>query len=127
MQKNAENKVKPKKMLQSTLKSKAKPATSNKRCKPDAEDEEPSSESISQLDDGSILSTTPPIAKRQKRAPTAKKAGVKPLQEIENDVVMYDGAKDESEPKKASEATDQYQKVRWFIIESRLRYDLNRF
>lgn len=98
-----------KKMAQTTLKPKAKPTVSKKRSKPDSDDEQSNPEDISNHD-GSILSMTPPSAKKQKRAPAPKKAGGKPLQENENEALNLDGAVD-PKPKKASKSTDQYQKV----------------
>lgn len=77
-----------------------------KRSKPDTEDEDPSSESQTPHDD-SVLSATPPMAKKQKQAP--KKAAGRPLEPIENEVPAFDGASEER-PKKGS-ATEQYQKV----------------
>lgn len=96
-------------MAQTTLKPKVKPAASKKRPMPDSEDEELTPEEISHKD-GSVLSATPPSAKKQKRAPAAKKAGAKPLQENENDISNLDGGA-EPKQKKASKSTDQYQKV----------------
>ena len=101
-----------KKATQTTLK--VKPAA-KKRRKAESEDE---NEDASDLSEGSKLSTTPPQAKRQKKAPTASKMASKPLREIENeamneiaDVSMaLDGSTD-VKPKKGSKATDQYQKV----------------
>ena len=96
-------------MAQTTLKPKAKPAASKKRSKPDSEDDQSSPENGVDKD-GSVLSMTPPSAKKQKRAPAAKKTGAKPLQENENDAMNLDGAGD-SKSKKSSKSTDQYQKV----------------
>lgn len=107
--------VKPtsKKASQTTLKPNAKLVKSKKRPKQDSEDEDSSPERVSEHDD-SLLSATPPEAKKQKRAPTSKKAGAKagakPLQEVENEALNLDGASD-AQPKKASKATDQYQKA----------------
>ena len=69
------------------------------------------------LHDDSILSATPPSAKKQKKL-APKKLGAKPLREIENEAIseaidasmMLDGSRDEK-PKKGSKATEQYQKV----------------
>jgi DNA topoisomerase II len=96
-------------MAQTTLKPKAKPATSKKRPKPDSEDEQSSPEVAVHHND-SILSMTPPSAKKQKKAPAVKKTGAKPLQENENEASNIGGA-DELKAKKASKSTDQYQKV----------------
>lgn len=107
--KAATAKAPPKKMAQTTLKSNAKPTASKKRPKPDSEDEQLSPEAILNPD-GSILSMTPPSAKKQKKAPAPKKTGAKPLQENENESLNLDGAND-TKPKKTSKSTDQYQKV----------------
>ena len=106
------DKAAPKKMAQTTLK--AKPAT-KKRPKPDTEDEDDEDPS---LHDDSLLSATPPSAKKRKKGPGPMKMGAKPLREIENEAIseaidasmMLDGAVD-SKPKKAKKATEQYQKV----------------
>lgn len=107
--KAAAAKAPPKKMAQTTLKPKAKPTVSRKRPKPDSEDEQLPPEDMLH-NDGSILSMTPPSAKKQKRAPAAKKTGAKPLQENENEASNLDGG-DDPKSKKASKSTDQYQKV----------------
>lgn len=107
-------------MAQTTLKPKAKPAASKKRPKPDSEDEQSSPEHK----DGSILSMTPPSAKKQKKAPAVKKTGAKPLQENENEASNIGGA-DEPKSKKASKSTDQYQKVSLSVISDILAYILN--
>lgn len=94
-------------MQATTAKAKAKPAASKKRSKPVSEDElsEPDKE---RFNDESLLSNTPPSAKKQKKAPAAtKKTGGKPLQPIENETVGYDGTTDAP----AKQATEQYQKV----------------
>jgi len=96
-----------KKLTQSTLKI-PKPAT-KKRPKPETDDEdEPSG--MESINDASILSHTPPSAKKQKKAPAAKKSGVpKPLRDIENESMQMDGPSDK--PSKKKSATDQYQKL----------------
>ena len=99
----------PKKMLQTTLKEKSRPTTSKKRAKPLSEDEGSDSHH-DQVNDESLLSNTPPSAKKQKKGPTLKKTGGKPLQPIENETMALDGASDKK-PKKASSSTEQYQKV----------------
>lgn len=100
-------KAPPKKTAQSNSKSKS--AITKKRPKPDTEDEGLSPESPSQHDD-SVLSMTPPSAKKQKRAPVTKKSGVNPLQENENEAFTVDGAGD-AKSKKGPKHTEQYQKV----------------
>jgi DNA topoisomerase-2 len=60
------------------------------------------------LHDDTLLSNTPPVAKKQKKAPAAR-SGSQPLAELENEAHAVDGA---SEPKpKKKGATDQYQKL----------------
>lgn len=94
-------------MAQTTLKPKKAP-TSKKRPKPDSEDEDPDPEPS--MHDDSLLSATPPSAKKQKKAPAPKKKATKPLQEVENEAMGFDGAED-SKPKKGSKSTETYQKV----------------
>lgn len=102
----------PKKLTQSTLK---KPAP-KKRPKPDSDEEN----SDPDLDDDSLLSNSPPPAKKPKtapKAPAAKKAAGKPLDEIDNEAYgdmdgSQDGAMVKPKPKKGT-ATEQYQKVRY--------------
>ncbi|KAL8737626.1 MAG: hypothetical protein Q9181_001499 [Wetmoreana brouardii] len=96
------------KMSQTTLKPK-KPAAPKKRPKPDTEDEDSTSERPS-LHDNSPLSATPPSAKKQKKAPAPKKKASKPLQEVQNEAVSFDGAED-PKPKKGSKSTETYQKL----------------
>ncbi|KAL9131448.1 MAG: hypothetical protein Q9217_000596 [Psora testacea] len=104
----------PKKMTQTTLK--AKPAT-KKRPKPETEDEDEDEDNPSALDN-SLLSATPPSAKKPKKAAAPKRMGVKPLREIENEAISeaidasmnLDGSPD-TKPMKGSKATEQYQKL----------------
>ncbi|KAL8802005.1 MAG: hypothetical protein Q9182_004082 [Xanthomendoza sp. 2 TL-2023] len=86
-----------------------KPAASKKRPKPDTEDEDSASERAS-LHDDSLLSATPPSAKKQKKAPAAKKKTTKPLQEVQNEAIGFDGA-DEPKASKGSKSTETYQKL----------------
>lgn len=103
-------------MAQTTLK------PTKKRPKPDTEDED--SEGDPSLHDDSLLSNTPPSAKRPKKAPGSKKMGAKPLREVENEAIaqaidasmMVDGV-DEPKAKKGSKSTETYQKVRSFDCE----------
>ncbi|KAI3322171.1 type II DNA topoisomerase [Xylariaceae sp. AK1471] len=89
----------PKKMVQTTLKT-AK-AVSKKRAKADSDDDDDAVDST--------FSHTPPSAKKQKKAPAAKKSSGKPLAELENESISLDGA---SEPKsKSKTATETYQKL----------------
>jgi len=99
---------------------KAKPDASKKRPKPDSENEDSEEEDPS-LHDDSLLSNTPPSAKKQKNAPGPKKIGAKPLREVENEAIreaidasmVFDGADDEpqAKPKKGSKSTETYQKL----------------
>ena len=97
-------------MSQTTLK------PTKKRPKPDTEDED--SEGEPSLHDDSLLSNTPPSAKRPKKASGPKKMGAKPLREVENEAIaeaidasmILDGA-DEPKAKKGSKSTETYQKV----------------
>ncbi|KAI4094435.1 MAG: hypothetical protein LQ344_002184 [Seirophora lacunosa] len=104
---SAAAKVAPSKMAQTTLKPK-KSAPSKKRPKPETEDEDSASEPA--VHDDSILSNTPPSAKKQKKAPLMKKTAAKPLHEVENEAISFDGA-EESKPKKGSKSTETYQKL----------------
>ncbi|MCJ1260791.1 DNA topoisomerase 2 [Lobaria immixta] len=106
-----------KKTSQTTVKPKPKLVKSKKRPKPDSEDEDSSTERVSQHDD-SVLSATPPEAKKQKRAPASKKTGTKPLREVENEALNLDGTTD-APPKNASKSTDQYQKASTSCMEMR--------
>jgi DNA topoisomerase II len=76
-------KAAPKKLLQSTKAAKAAP---KKRRKADSDDENSDVDvgMNDSLHDDSLLSNTPPSAKRQKKVPPAKKSSGKPLQEIDN-------------------------------------------
>ncbi|KAI1876939.1 uncharacterized protein JN550_001011 [Neoarthrinium moseri] len=102
--KKAAVKAAPKKMVQTTLKT-AK-AVPKKRAKPASDDEGDDD------DANSDFSHTPPNAKKQKKAPAAKKSAGKPLEEIENDSMMLDGpADDKSASAKDKTATEKYQKL----------------
>ena len=105
VKKAAAPKAPAKKTLQSTLK-----PLSKKRPKPDSENEDSSVEEGASIHDESLLSATPPSAKKQKKAPGVKKSSGKPLQEIENGA-MTAASPAGGKPKKSSKATDQYQKV----------------
>lgn len=98
---------KKKKTTQTSLKSTKAPAA-KKRPAP-ASDNENSDHERSNEDD-SLLSNTPPSAKRQKTAPAPKKAVGKPLQQIDNESFGMDGSNNDmtstSNPKK-----EQYQKL----------------
>ncbi|PLB50056.1 type II DNA topoisomerase [Aspergillus steynii IBT 23096] len=96
----------PKKTTQTTLTGKktAKAPASKKRAKADSEDELSDGNNMS--DDDSMLSHTPP--KKAKTAPAAKRAGSKPLADVENESFTGEGAE---EPSKEASASDKYQKL----------------
>lgn len=96
------------------MKSVGKANASRKR-KQDKEDEESPSEGPSVHDD-SLLSVTPPSAKKQKKGPAPKKSAGKPLQEIENEA-MAPNSPSAVKATKGSKATDQYQKVGSFVLD----------
>lgn len=93
-------------MTQTTLN--VKPA-SKKRAKPDSEDEDPDDDN-DDVGDDSVLSSTPPNAKKAKKAPGPKKGASKPLADVSNESVGADGA-NEPAPSKSFGAADKYQKV----------------
>ncbi|KAL9078962.1 MAG: hypothetical protein Q9157_002146 [Trypethelium eluteriae] len=99
----------PKKTTQTKLKPTKAPAP-KKRARPDSDNENSDNErSAASLHDDSLLSNTPPSAKKQKKAAPAKKTAAKPLQEVENESMGMDGT---TEPKPAPKnATDRYQKL----------------
>ena len=105
-------KAAPKEMTQTTLKAKT---TAKKRPKSNSEDED---EDNASLHDDSLLSATPPSAKKQRKAAGPRKMGAKPLREIENEAIseaidasmILDGSPD-AKPNKSSKASEQYQKV----------------
>lgn len=102
---------KPKATKQTTLKTTKAPAKAapKKRARPDS-DIENSDEDMDSMHDDTLLSNTPPTAKKQK-APAPKKAASQPLAEMENESYAVDGA-DEPKPKASKKgATDQYQKL----------------
>lgn len=91
-------------MVQTTLK--ATKAVPKKRAKPDSDNDDDDDDGD---DADSNLSHTPPSAKKQKKAPAAKKSSGRPLAEVENESTGLDGV---SEPKtKAKTATETYQKL----------------
>lgn len=85
-------------MTQTTLKTKA---ASKKR---------PAVESDRESDIVSGLSNTPPSAKKQKKAPPAKKSSGVPLAELENDSMIIDEPAPPA-PKSNKTATETYQKL----------------
>ena len=81
-------------------------AASKKRPKPESENDD---DDVDMDDgDGSILSHTPPSAKKQKKAP-AKKSSGKPLAEIENDSLV--DAPGGSKSGNGKSASEMYQKL----------------
>ena len=99
----------PKKPAQTTLKAvKAGSGAPKKRAKPDTEDEDSASE-VGSLHDDTLLSATPPSAKKQKKDLVPKKKAGKPLQTLANEAIGFDGV---AEPKsKKGGNAEQYQKV----------------
>ena len=106
--KTAAPKAAAKKTTQTTIK--VKPTAGKKRPKPDTEDEDSDLDRAS-LHDASLLSATPPDAKKPKKIPGPKKTGAKPLKEVENEAIHFDGSPDQK-PKKGSKSKEEYQKVR---------------
>ena len=109
--KTTASKAAPKKATQTTLKPsvKAKSTTSKKRPKPDSEDET-SSIGDNAFDDESLLSHTPPKAKKAKPGPVATKSAKKPLADVVNEAMAVDGAAVEK-PKKGKRVSEQYQMI----------------
>ena len=99
---------------QTTLKVAKTAPKPKKRAKPDS-DEENSDTDMDSMNDDSLLSNTPPEAKKQKKAPARPpKASAKPLVELENESFNFDGAADVKPPsakKKKGGSTEQYQKL----------------
>lgn len=91
-------------MTQTTLKPKAKSAPAKKKTKADTEDE--MSDTHMSDDDDSLLSHTPPKAKK---ASAPKRAGSKPLADVENESFGGDGASEGTGNN--ANASDRYQKV----------------
>ena len=99
----------PKKTTQTKPKATKAPAP-KKRARVSSDNENSDNEhAAASLHDDSLLSNTPPSAKKQKKAPAPKKTAAKPLQEVENESMGMDGT---TEPKPApTNATDRYQKL----------------
>ncbi|KAJ5292310.1 ubiquitin-conjugating enzyme E2 15 [Penicillium atrosanguineum] len=93
-----------KKMTQTTLKPKAKSAPAKKKAKADSEDEV--SDVHMSDDDNSLLSHTPPKAKK---AAAPKRAGSKPLGDVENE--SFAGEVVSEAQGKDGNASDKYQKL----------------
>ncbi|KAK3673275.1 DNA topoisomerase 2 [Recurvomyces mirabilis] len=100
---------------QTTLKTTKAAPKPKKRTKPDSDDENSDVDMDNGMNDDSLLSNTPPSAKKQKKAPAPRaKAATKPLMEVENESFQMDGAADERpKPKlqKKGTSTEQYQKL----------------
>ena len=94
-------------MTQTTLKT-TKAAAPKKRAKPTSDDEN-IFDAPDSLNDDSLLSNTPPSAKKQKKAPAPRKGAGKPLQPIDNESTAP-GALDGTDDFTADQK-DQYQKV----------------
>ncbi|KAF4971902.1 hypothetical protein FSARC_1407 [Fusarium sarcochroum] len=86
-----------KKMVQTTLKTKAAP---KKRPTPESDDDG--------MSDASGFSNTPPKSKKQKKEPSASKSSGTPLAEVENDSMIIDSPE---KPGKAKTATEMYTKL----------------
>ncbi|KAK4991478.1 DNA topoisomerase 2 [Elasticomyces elasticus] len=97
------------KKAQSTLKvTKTAP---KKRTKPDSDDENTEVHDVNSIHDDSLLSNTPPSAKRQKKALPPKKSSGKPLQEVDNESFGMDGIVEAKDKAKKGGATEKYQKL----------------
>jgi DNA topoisomerase-2 len=101
-------KAAPKKMVQTTLKP-TKPKTTKKTKRGSDHDSEDPASDID-MQDASILSNTPPHAKKQKINDSGKSSG-HPLQDIANDSMNVDSASDPKPVPQRKDATDQYQKL----------------
>jgi DNA topoisomerase II len=99
------SKAPPKKLVQTTLKTKTVP---KKRPKPDSDDESSLGDGDSRQN-GSDLSNTPPSTKKQKKGPALKKQGTKPIQVVENESMAI--GKPSGSKAKAQTATELYQKL----------------
>jgi DNA topoisomerase II len=84
-------------------------ATSKKRPKPDSEDEA-SSIHDNAFEDESLLSHTPPRAKKAKSGPGPSKSSKKPLADVVNEAMAVDGMA-EDKPKKGKRVSEQYQMI----------------
>jgi DNA topoisomerase-2 len=100
-------------MAQTTLKPLAKPkvTASKKRAKPDSEDEqEASSEVDNAFEDESLLSSTPPKAKKPKPNPATTAGKRKSLGDMVNEAIAVEEPQD-GKPKKGKRISEQYQKL----------------
>ncbi|KAK0272289.1 DNA topoisomerase 2 [Friedmanniomyces endolithicus] len=105
-------KAAPKQSIPKATKGAAAPKT-KKRSKPESDGE--NSDVDAHANDDSLISNTPPSAKKQKKAPARSKAALsKPLMELENESFNLDGPADEKPVPKAQKkgtSTEQYQKL----------------
>lgn len=99
---------------------KPKANAARKRVLPESDEDASNPPDRASLHDDSLLSITPPSAKKQKRADApkkvagARKAADKPLQDLENDQSIMDDVvltQTEGKPKMGKAAEVQYQKV----------------
>ncbi|RSL58043.1 hypothetical protein CEP54_008031 [Fusarium duplospermum] len=89
-----------KKMVQTTLKTKAVP---KKRTTPESDDD--------QMSDASRSSDSPPKSKKQKKDSSSSKSSGTPLTELENDTMDIDSPEKPEKPKTKKTATETYQKL----------------
>lgn len=89
---------------------KPKATVSKKRAKPDSEDEGAASEAEKGFDDESLLSNTPPKAKKPKPNPVNKTGKRKSLAEQVNEALAMDERQD-GKAKKGKRISEQYQKL----------------
>lgn len=104
--KAAPKKAAPKK-TQTTLTGKGKGAAAKKAAKLHSDDDD----SGDNFEDDSVMSHTPP--KKATKGAAPKKAGSKPLADVENESFMDDAADEPPKPStaKGTDATEKYQKV----------------
>ncbi|KAL3462611.1 DNA topoisomerase [Aspergillus heterothallicus] len=101
MKKASPKKASPKRAK--TVKAAAKPAVKGKK-RPKADSEDEMSDNDNPLDHDSVLSQTPP--KKTQKTATAKKAGAKPLADVENESFTMEGSVEPS--KEEGKASDKY-------------------
>ncbi|QDS73057.1 DNA topoisomerase 2 [Venturia effusa] len=106
----------PKKLAQTKLNMTSKSAPSKKRAKPESDEENSDLDLDHNSDhDASLLSNTPPSAKKLKKNPAPKKSSGKPLRTVENE--SFAAAADEEEAPKPkgkagpTNASQKYQKI----------------
>ena len=99
------------KTVQTTLKSKA---VSKKRPKPDSDSENTDGD-VHSLEDDSLLSNTPPSAKRQRKPPGPKKSSGQPLQPIDNESYNINASASAVKQESKSKKTEEYQKVALYL------------